>query len=185
MATVECVHCNAINDPVQTSGYCEECGKRLPGGAPFSSGPSRSVRINKAVSEEREKAINRASGVLFAVAIIQLLCGGGFMLMLPMLEKDKQLVAGAIPMLMAVTGGVFGVFLLLGLWARFQPLPPSIIGLIIYVPLTILDLITSGGNIASILVKIFIIVGLVNAVTVAAKVPPAQPESYADDYSTD
>lgn len=31
MPSVKCVHCETENDPVETAGYCDSCGKKLPG----------------------------------------------------------------------------------------------------------------------------------------------------------
>ncbi len=31
MPTVKCVQCGSDNDPAETAGYCDDCGKKLPG----------------------------------------------------------------------------------------------------------------------------------------------------------
>ena len=31
MSSVKCVHCGTENDPAKTAGYCDDCGKKLPG----------------------------------------------------------------------------------------------------------------------------------------------------------
>src|SRR5947208_14993141 len=74
----------------------------------------------------------QSSSVLFAIAVIQLLCGGVGLVLVPQIfetpfPEDKVTI-------FAVTwfGGA-AAFGLLGAWAKAQPLPPTVVGLLLYV----------------------------------------------------
>jgi hypothetical protein len=195
MATVRCLNCNTDNDPIQTAGYCEECGKKLPSGSSYAvdmdkpsgtfhrddfrdpdkpSGTSYRdefrdpyARAPTEDSPEVAAAKKQASGILFAVAAIQLICGGIGIVVLPMIDKQA-----AAPEVMVIGGalvvGMAAIFAGLGWWAMYMPLPASLIGLILYSLLALADFLVSQ-SMSGIFIKIIIVIGLVRAVAASIK----------------
>jgi hypothetical protein len=54
MALIKCVHCGTENDPEQTAGYCDQCGKKLPGNySPIRSRPDFPQRPDATFPEDR------------------------------------------------------------------------------------------------------------------------------------
>jgi hypothetical protein len=190
MPNVRCWNCDAENDPVATSGVCALCGKRLADApsAGIADTPGRPAlsrfaehddrRLDRPVDpyrgrggagDEARKALNQSSGALFAVAALQAVCGLIALFALP--EAVGVPAEGpAMAIVGAVIVGVAAVFAGLGVWARFMPLPATIIGLVLYVGITLFDL-ASAPELAyrGVIVKILIIVMLVKAIQAAAK----------------
>jgi hypothetical protein len=185
MATVRCWSCNAENDPVATSGFCDRCGRKLEdvpdtgiADAPANRSPDArrdyperdpyDLRLREDSLEARS-ALNTASGVLFAVAALQMICG--------------VVVLAAAPAVLAVPGeamifmfvAVFGVgalFLGLGIWARYMPVPATIIGMVLYVIVFIGDaaiMFASGNFNVGIFIRIAIIFMLGKGISAANK----------------
>jgi hypothetical protein len=147
MALVKCPHCGISNDPVKTAGYCDECGKKLPGYSPAASGYARSKRAPnpQTVAEARRWG----AIALFTLALFQILVGGGSLVWLWSLthaidaaESHGFVVAGkvqeladALEDLQWLAWGELGtglaLFVPLGFWAVFRPLWPTILGLLV------------------------------------------------------
>jgi hypothetical protein len=181
-----------VNDPEETSGYCEECGKKLPPATAFShEKPTRSpaydrddrddrdwdrdpyeedrFRRRDELSPEQQKARKEASGILFAVAVLQVVCGGIALAILPQMA-GVQLTPAEIVVEAVFMVGVAVVFAGLGVWARFQPLPPAILGLILYILLSLGTMAANPELIGKGLVlRIIIIIGLGKAIQSASK----------------
>jgi hypothetical protein len=155
MAMVRCPNCDAENAPDATSGVCAICGHRLDAapragiteypGAPspvpgYPGRPSLPRPLGDEPGEprdpeaedERRVAILRASGGLFAVALVQFLCGCWGLAMVGSLAQGPAVMAALV-----VLVGLTAVYVGLGFWARYQPLPPAVLGLVIYVLLNL------------------------------------------------
>jgi len=78
-------------------------------------------------------------------------------------------------LLIFVVLAVFAVgvaFLGLGIWARYQPLPPTVIALVLYVIVFIIDIVSAiqqGAFNAVMLVRIAIIIALAKGIQAANK----------------
>jgi hypothetical protein len=130
------------------------------------------------------EARKEASGILFAIAILQLICGGILIALAP------QIMGAPIPdddmvFFIAEWFGIAVVFALLGLWARVLPLPPVIIGLILYVSLAVAAAVVNPETIKNgIIVKIVIILGLIRAIRTCLSATPDDPaDAWAEDSS--
>lgn len=71
-----CPHCGALNDPVESVGYCDACGKKLPG-LNVGVGASTLERRRQSDSEDpspnpSRRTWNEAAVLLAIVALLQL-----------------------------------------------------------------------------------------------------------------
>ncbi|MGC3970787.1 MAG: hypothetical protein QM775_26670 [Pirellulales bacterium] len=102
---------------------------------------------------------------MIIVAVIQTIVG------------PLMVLSGAIPVARGTEGFVYGIlfgiagaFWALALWSRKSPLPASIVGLVLYVSLHVLDAVVDPTTIAKgFIMKIFIIVLLVQAIQAGLK----------------
>jgi len=84
MARVQCLYCDVENDALQTSGYCDNCGKKLPSSALVKT--RRSI-----VSDGEEDAWpgrsprQPAVEALIVAAVVHLVAGGLFLIIGPAL----------------------------------------------------------------------------------------------------
>jgi hypothetical protein len=117
----------------------------------------------------------QASSVLFAVAVVQLVCGFVGRVIVPLIFEapfpDEKVTTFSVTWF--GSGVVFG---LLGLWARVRPLPPTIVGLLLYVGIFTANGIIDPETIATmILVKIVVVLALVLAVVTCLNATPDDP----------
>ncbi len=172
MSRVRCLHCDAENDAVLSSGYCESCGKKLP---PASLAHKRREpilhdRASVLPSEAERKPRHQASAWLFTAGIVNLVGCGGLMVLGSLLVPREQLKAEFIPDLLLVSVVVLGVFAALGWWARSQPVPAILTAAIVYLALAIVDaLMLPGLMLLGLPVKIVILALLIQAVRVSRK----------------
>ncbi len=164
-----CPHCGvAVDDSRGPAAFCEHCGKALP--ALYTTGPrvvgAGTFAATQAGQELQARDLARqakkAATALLAVALIQLILGG---LVVFLLKKELQ-AADAWGLALAEVFGVGTLYLGLFFWARQQPLPPAIVGLVVYVTLQIATAIHVGPEALwkGILVKVIIIVVLARAI---------------------
>ena len=136
---LSCPHCQASN-PVG-SDFCGSCGKALPSAVPSTprivadyatTGAGQSLQL-----DELHKQSRKAANWLLVVAVIQIAIGA----LLFVVSKNMQGGNALIDMgAMSIAAMIVGVlFLGLFFWARKQPLPAAIVGLVLYVTLSILD----------------------------------------------
>ena len=176
---IACPHCGADNP--STGAFCESCGKALPAAAPSSprittsatgfaaTGAGRALQ-----SEELHKQAKKAAGALLAVAIIQAVFGA--LVVFVILPKD--IPAETRGVVMVSVFGIAAVFFALYFWARRQPLPASIVGLILFVTIHLLDALADPTALArGVIMKIIIIVILVNAIQAGVKHRQLQREA--------
>ena len=165
-STVNCPHCSAGNQ--SGSKFCESCGKALPEAAP--SGPTvvnpyqaATTSAGQSVqSDELKKRSNSAFGALLAVGIMQVVFG---VIMYMMLKDDPRVDPDAANILLATVIGVGVLFFGLAFWARVNPLPAAIVGLVLFVSLHLWEAVADPTSIArGIIFKVIIIVVLVKAI---------------------
>jgi predicted neutral ceramidase superfamily lipid hydrolase len=147
MAAIHCLHCQAENDPIFTAGHCCQCGQSLP-----------AIRANAAAvapkedSPETKAAKSQASGILFFIAAVQVICGSiglGLIVAAGDTEQMPQnLLLAAVGELIAYTV----LFSLLGLMARWLPLTASLIGLLIYVSACLIQFALAPELIAQVII---------------------------------
>jgi len=175
MKSAVCPTCDATLNPLEIAdGYCDACGKQVPAYAVRAAG--RAVAFGSApgarqVSAELDKARKQMSGILFAIAALQLVCG----VMLLAIGSRHHRVSGIAVVELAGIAIVFGS---LGLWARYRPLPPAIIGLVLYI---LLSLLTFAANPAlaakGIGIRVLMVMMLIRAIRTCSKAqyPAGQP----------
>jgi hypothetical protein len=127
MLIVKCLYCDTENDARQTAGYCDNCGKKLPPAAGFSSGRRDYESGTTDRPEELSPARRRVSEALFTAAVLWLICGGLFLVLGPVLLMTVPEMFAPVVMLTTVSGLVW--YALLGWWARRQPRPAAIVAL--------------------------------------------------------
>jgi predicted RNA-binding Zn-ribbon protein involved in translation (DUF1610 family) len=147
MDAVKCRYCGEVLDPA------------LQRGSAWGSGRTRQQE------EAFKKAVNQASGILFGIAFLQVVCGA-----IALVALDKMMpgvdAAGLLVTLVVVAVTYTG----LGIWARFQPFPAAIVGLVIYVCLLLLDFVAAPQMAwRGIILKIAFIAGLIQAISTASK----------------
>jgi hypothetical protein len=172
MSRVRCLYCDVENDAVQSAGFCENCGKKLP---PASLAHKR----REPVLHERSGALppeiertppQQASAWLFTAAIVNLLGCGGLIVLGPLLVRREQLNAEFIPELLLVSVTVLLSFGALAWWARGSPGPALVAAGVVYLGLAVVDaLLVPGLALLGLPVKIVIVALLVQAIRVSRK----------------
>jgi hypothetical protein len=116
-------------------------------------------------TEELQKTARKAAGALLAVAILQAVFGGIVLAMLPDVVPQQQKT-----ILMVTVFGIAAVFFGLFLWARVQPFPAAIVGLVLFVTFHLLDALADPTALArGIIVKVIVIVILAQAIKAGAQ----------------
>jgi hypothetical protein len=164
---ISCPHCNSEN--LADASFCDSCGKALPSSA--SAGPSvvtakkpMSRLATRYVADDLKRQTKKAAGALLAVAILQVI-GGTFIIV--MMNSNQVEVP---PVLYLVVYGVAVLFFGLFLWARKNPFPAAIAGLVLFVTVHGLDAVVDPKTLANgILVKIIIIAILIRAIGAGQK----------------
>jgi hypothetical protein len=140
-AAIACPHCAADN--TADSHFCQSCGLALPetnptgpriiGDADFASNPA-GVALQQ---DELAKQIKKATNALLIVAVIQ--TGFGFLIYF-LLQRSVQ--AGKVngSVLLGTLFGVAALFWVLYFWAKQNPFPATLVGLVIYSTLWLADL---------------------------------------------
>jgi hypothetical protein len=197
MSLVKCLHCGTENDSIASAGYCDNCGKKL---SPRAVGEAAAARLYGSSwthesptpepsrapdddrdeyeemrrNERRSRACREAAGTLFVVASLLLVCNLTVLMVPGKLAPPEELVPGEV-VLVAILSivGISGAFALLGIWALFQPLPPATLGLLLYLGLSIQELVFNPDvplrSIVRIAIKIIIVIALCRAVMTASK----------------
>jgi hypothetical protein len=131
MVLVKCLHCDADNDPRQTSGYCESCGKKLPPASAFRSRRSGEAATLGETIQEIVQPRRRTAEALFTAGVLWLICGGLFLVLGPVFLPSVPPLFAPVVMSFAVLGlAWYGA---LGLWARTQPRPAAVTALTAFV----------------------------------------------------
>jgi hypothetical protein len=172
MSRVRCLFCDVENDAVQSAGFCESCGKKLP---PASLANKRrdpllreSVGIATPSTEYRPPT--PASGWLFTAALVNLVGVGALIVLGSMVVPREQLKADFIPDLLMVSVMVLLVFSALAWWARSQPVPAVLTAGVAYLALSVVEMaLVPGLALLGIPVKIVILALLFQAIRVSRK----------------
>lgn len=171
MSTTSCPHCGAANSP--DGAFCESCGKALPtlttGGPRVvpTAGYAASAAGRAIQSEELKAQAKKAAGALLAVAILQAVMGT---LLVTVAGRRKDMAGLDLTLVYFTVYGVGVVFFALYLWARKNPFPAAIAGLVVYVTVHLLDAVADPSALTrGILVKVIVIVILVRAIQAGAK----------------
>jgi hypothetical protein len=170
MGLVACPHCGV--EILDSSVFCEECGQAVAveGAGPKVVG-SKGVatsRIGRAVQRKQiKKELRKAVHALWAVGVINIVVG---VIVFLFLRGQAPTTAATLLVASLIIGGLF---LGLGFWARTNPLPPAIIGLVLYVSLVVFNIVmnpeTATQGLAGLLIPILITIALINGVRGGAK----------------
>ena len=139
-AQATCPHCSAVNPG--DAQYCETCGMAMPipnyGPRIVDNASFAATSAGRQLqSEELHKQARRAAGALMAVAIIQTI----FTVILVGTAANSR--GGAQSFVVIVLTVIAAIFWGLYFWARSQPLPAAIVGLVLYVTLKVLDVVAA------------------------------------------
>jgi hypothetical protein len=126
---VTCNYCDVENDALETSGYCENCGKKLPNCAMVHTRKEMALR-GGGDEMAAPAARSKVADALFATAVVQLACGGLFLVLGPALLNPVPTTFLTTAVAWAVCPTV--ALALLGLWARSQPRPAVLLTLTLY-----------------------------------------------------
>jgi hypothetical protein len=171
MSRVRCLYCDAENDAVQSAGYCERCGKKLPPASLAHKRREPALHESPTVAATPvERAPQPASAWLYTAGIVNLLGCGGLVVLGPLLVPREQLHADFIPNLLLVGVVVLLTFAGLGWWARRQPVLAAVAAIVVYLALVAADaLATPGLALVGAPVKIVILALLIQALRVSRK----------------
>lgn len=158
-----CIHCGQGN--TAGAAFCHSCGKALPlyttpriieDGSFAESSVGQSMQL-----ELLAKQASTAWKALLAVAIIQTL---GAIAFTALLMKELG------PIVPVITFGIALTFWALCIWARRNPLPASVCGMIVFVTLIALDAIADPTQLVrGWLLKIIVISVLAKAISAGIK----------------
>jgi hypothetical protein len=137
MVTVKCLYCDADNDPLATAGYCDACGKRLPPASTFRSrrGPITHASSEGADPEPEASPRTQAPEALVTAAAVQLVAGGLFLVVGPML-MGTAVPEAFLPTVILFTVPALALFACLAWVARARPELATVASLVVYVVLT-------------------------------------------------
>ncbi len=166
-----CPHCGVENDGV--AAFCVQCGKALPESMP--SGPrvvsgdqmaATAVGQNLQADQLRKQA-GQAFKALIVVAVLSVIGGVVFFFILKSGPKE---VADQAPVVLAINLVLAAIYAGLAIWARVNPLPAAIVGLVLFVSVHVISAVIDPMSIAQgIIVKIIIVVVLVKAIQAGVK----------------
>jgi hypothetical protein len=186
MSADRCPNCQApLTEREVRERWCNECGTSLPelitttpSALPVTGDEGDRPRpydwaerdLSLGPTPDQDAARKQASSILFLIAALQFVCGG--ILVFALSEEGARGPADSafLAILLAEWLAVMLAFVGLGWWARYQPLPPVVLGLIIYLVLWLVGAVFEPGTAGQgIILRIAVIVGLVRAIRVAAK----------------
>jgi hypothetical protein len=162
------------DDPDQGSVSSEpmrdERRRRSPRWSEYDDYPDVSRR--GARSDAQKTAARGVAGILFALAAIQLVCNSIALFAIGNAGNNSpEMVAVLIGVILALAG----LFAGLGVWALYMPVPAGIVGLIVYVGISLLNIAATvgqggaRGGVGRIIIPVIISVALIRAISAAAK----------------
>jgi hypothetical protein len=121
-------------------------------------------------SAQAARARKQVASTLFSLAGLQFVCGLGAVALVPNQLAGGPVPGAVVPVLAGVIVAIALGFAALGYWARSQPLPAAVVGLVLYGVLFVGDLLANPQMVMQgLVVKILIIMALVKSVSVAAR----------------
>ena len=143
--TVSCPHCGAGNP--STAAFCATCGKALPSAVP--TGPRvvttetmpQTALGRQVLEEELRKQTKKAS---LALGIVAGLTTAGALLFAVLIFAIDPPAGQPLPITgldVALNLFIAAIFWALFFWARKNPLPPAIVGLVLYITMTVLQIV--------------------------------------------
>jgi hypothetical protein len=149
-SNIICPHCSASNP--SNAQFCESCGKALPNLS--ATGPrivdgtafATTTAGQKLQADELNKQAKKAAGALLAVAIIQTIVCGALILIAS--SNKRMNVMFQNNAFLGIIGSAL-IFWLLYCWARVQPLPAAIVGLVLYATLVTINVIVSVSRLST------------------------------------
>lgn len=161
---IVCPHCQAEN--AENHNFCERCGKALPAAAGTprvvagAASPGTTLGRSFKQRELKDAMRKKAAGTLLAVTILQVL-GSAITVAL----QGDALEPAEWRFMVAIMLGIAGLFFALYLWARKNPLPAAITGLVVFVTLHALDAVADPASIPrGLLMKVIVLVLLISAI---------------------
>ena len=142
---VPCPHCGAANP--YGAAFCESCGKALP--PPVQAGP-RVLYGNQAAvtsagvhvqTEELRAQTKKASQALLLVAVLTTIGAALIAVVVFNMPSRPGEVVIISPADAVINIAVAAIFWGLFFWARKNPLPAAIVGLVLYVTLTVVQIV--------------------------------------------
>lgn len=174
-SSIACPHCGAEN--FTPGAFCESCGKALPSAS--ASGPRIVTDADATTSagqtlvrKSLEKDMKKAFTALMVVAVLQTIFGP---IMLFAQKKALEVQNPGMefriePWAYGVVFGIAIAFWILAIWSRKAPLPASIVGLVLFVTLHLIEAVADPTTIAKgLLVKIIVVVVLSQAIQASLK----------------
>jgi hypothetical protein len=149
--TIACPHCGAANNAADA--FCAACGKALP---VASTGP-RVVSADQTpltaagtqlVGDELVKQTRSAANTLLVVACLQLIVGG-LLIFAMAASAHVPMTHPSVLFGLFTVAGISAVFFGLYAWARVAPLPATIVGLVVYCTLIVINVLSAVSAIGS------------------------------------
>jgi hypothetical protein len=171
MSPVQCPHCQAENE--DGAAFCSECGKALPGATPttptvVTGDQVASTEVGQSIqAEQLQKQARGASAALIVVGVL-MVAGAAFLY--ARFSGEAGVDAGALRTLLITNLVLAAIYVGLGLWARRNPLPAAIVGLVLFVTMIAVGAILDPTSIAQgIIVKVVVVVALAKAIHAGVK----------------
>lgn len=169
-SSANCPHCNS---PCSTEAvYCTNCGKAVSAGMAgprivSGAGIANTETGRSLQAEALVKNMKKSFGALLAVGILQAVFGT---VILTTLNSQNAELGVSISILAVYVYGIAAIFLALAMWARRSPFPASIIGLVVFLTVHLLEAIADPKTIVNgIIVKIIVILILSKAISAGAQ----------------
>ncbi len=176
--SVPCPSCGAAN--ADAAAFCLSCGKSLPDRAPAgphivgAAGEATTAAARDLQSRDLGQKSRKAFGILLVVGILQTIA----VFVVPWLLEseadklraqgmilDEAKLASIVLSTRVVVGLIAAVFFGLAFWARKNPLPAAIAGLVAFVTLHAIEAVIEPSSLVQgWLIKIFVVAGLIAAI---------------------
>jgi hypothetical protein len=178
MPKVQCIYCDKVYDPARTRGVCTECGREHPPGTLAQTPGAFHVAVaaermpRRRLTSEELQAQQQASNALFSVAFLYLLGYGVLlaMIVLAVQQQGQPMPPRAVRLLVLVGASLMAVpfvFALLGWWARYEPLAPTVLGLVLYTGVALFTCVLVRTPCIDAVVEILIFIALIRALQAA------------------
>lgn len=198
MVRRKCFECQSpLSADEIEDGYCEACGAKIPaarretddGDDKPRSPRRRALQKAKPESESHDSlmrlARKQAANTLFAVAVLLLISG---LVTVFVFGDDQGLSDEEKAAELVVFAGLSVTFAGLGFWALFMPIPPAIVGLVLFIGISIIQIagspqLAAGGIALRILVVVVLIKAIITAIRASKLAPEERDYDDGEDYS--